>query len=55
MQLIGLVLFLAWLISMSFVVTGARQRNRSGLGWGILAFFFSPLLAGFGLLMIGEK
>lgn len=38
----------SWLYGLHFVLLGmfANNKNRSGIGWGILSFIFSPLLAG---------
>lgn len=40
----GFLLFLFWLAFSIVVGVGASGRGRSGFGWFILAFLFSPLL-----------
>jgi hypothetical protein len=48
--------FLLWLFLC--VVTGMFaqiRRNRHGLGWGAVAFFFSPLVAFLLLLVLKER
>ena len=62
---VGLILaapFLVGLVVVGFHVAlcvivgiGAGRRRRDSAGWGVFAFFASPLVAGFSLLMLGSK
>ena len=49
---IGLILRLlfTWI-----AVNMADKRNRSTLGWGLFAFFISPLIAWIALAIIGDN
>lgn len=52
MEIIGVV---AW-IGLSFLVaSAARNRNRSYVGYLLLAFVTSPLIAGFIVILLGQK
>ena len=45
---------LFWLICCIFVGVFASKRGRSGFGWGLIAVFISPLLAGVILAIIKD-
>jgi hypothetical protein len=49
-----LILLGFWIGSSSIVGILARKRDRNPWGWGVLAFFISPLLAGGFVLALGQ-
>lgn len=52
MEIIGIILW----IGLSFVVANAaRNRNRSYGGYLLLSFLTSPLIAGFVVILLGNK
>ena len=51
--MIELTLF--WLLGAVVVGIAARGRGRSGIGWALLAFVLSPLLAGFLVLALPSR
>jgi hypothetical protein len=48
------MLILTWLALCVLVGVLAARYERSALGWGLLAFVISPVIAGIALLIIGE-
>jgi hypothetical protein len=48
------LLVLTWLALCVLVGVLAARLDRNPLGWGILAFVISPVIAGIALLLIGE-
>jgi len=61
MWLLGMwrILALAWgvvvyLVLLVVVAVSAGNRGRNGVVWGIWAILFSPLLAGFMLICLGD-
>jgi hypothetical protein len=48
----GIFGFLLWLGFCAAVATAANTRGRSPIGWFLLAFFITPLLAGCFLLAL---
>ena len=44
-----------WLVFSIAVGVGAANRKRFGFGWFLFAILISPLVAGFILLLLGEK
>ncbi|MDY0288169.1 MAG: hypothetical protein RBR15_05015 [Sphaerochaeta sp.] len=52
MEIIGGIVW----IGLSFVVANAaRNRNRSYIGYLLLSFLTSPLVAGFIVILLGQK
>jgi hypothetical protein len=49
------IMLLVWVVLCIIVGVGASNRNRFGFGWFLFAFFLSPLVAGFALLLLGAK
>jgi hypothetical protein len=47
----GIIVYLVLLV---VVAVSAANRGRNGVVWGIWAILFSPLLAGFMLICLGE-
>lgn len=50
-----MIMELIWLGFCGAVAYWANGRGRSPLLWGVLAFFFSPILAGVVLAMLSDK
>ncbi len=48
------MLILTWLVFCVLVGIWAARRDRNAIGWGLLAFVISPLIAGILLLIVGE-
>ena len=46
------IAFLTWTVLAAAVGYFANERGRSGIGWGIAAAFFSPLLCFIILLVL---
>lgn len=44
-----------WLIGVFIVGYWASKKGRSSGGWGLLALFISPLLAGIALAIVGSN
>lgn len=49
-----LLLLIVWFVICVVIAGAATNRGRSGFGWFLLAFFFSPLLAGILLLLLPD-
>ena len=44
-----------WLLLCVVVAVAAGSRGRNGLGWFLLAFFLSPLIAGFLIIALPSR
>lgn len=51
---IAAVLGLTYLLRIHIAYRMAKNRHRDPLGWVLLSFFFSPLLAWIVLLIVGD-
>ncbi len=52
MEIIGIIIW----IGLSFLVaSAARNRNRSYVGYLLLSFITTPLIAGFIVILLGPK
>ncbi len=52
MEFVGIILW----VGLSFLVaSAARNRNRSYVGYLVLSFLTSPLIAGFVVILLGPK
>ncbi|WP_429142546.1 hypothetical protein [Aeromonas veronii] len=47
-------IFVLWLIMALVIGFIASTKNRSSFNWFLLAVFFSPVLAGLGLMLMGS-
>jgi hypothetical protein len=51
-----MLLLLAWLsLCVAVGMFASVRRNRNGFGWGVLAFFISPALAGVFVAILRER
>ncbi len=50
-----IIAFIINIILSLLIAKGASNRNRSGVGFFFLSFFFSFIIAGIILLVLGEK
>lgn len=46
--------FMFWFALAGLVGYVASERNRNPLGWGIVSFFFSPIIGFLGLIAAGD-
>ena len=51
----GFVIFILWVVLSFVVASAARNRNRSYGGYLALSLFVSPLIAGFVLILLGNR
>lgn len=49
-----LFFLILWFVISVVIAGAASNRGRSGFGWFLLSFFFSPLLAGILLLLLPD-
>ena len=51
----GIIVFILWLVLAFVVAAGAKNKGRSYGGFLAISILFSPLIAAFILLILGEK
>lgn len=52
---VAVVLGLVYLVRIHIAYRMAKNRHRAPMGWVLLSFFFSPLLAWIILLIVGDE
>ena len=50
-----IVVPLIWLVLCALVATFAERKGRKGIGYFLIAFFFSPLVGGIVVLCVADK